>query len=135
MVDPREYRLGGPEVGRQDDRVADPLLGPQIGGDVGPAEPVDGLLRIPDQEQAPWRYRHVGPVGRAAGPAGGDADGQLDLDRVGVLELIQQQPPVLLVQGDSSRTISLVVADGYHRICAICYFDEDAPIVCRLVAQ
>ena len=99
MVDPREYRFGGPEVGRQDDRVADPLLGPQVGGDVGPAEPVDGLLRIPDQEQAAWRYRHVGPVGRAAGPAGGDADGQLDLDRVGVLELIQQQPPVLLVQG------------------------------------
>ena len=99
MVDPREHRFGGPEVGRQDDRVADPLLGPQVGGDVGPAEPVDGLLRIPDQEQAAWRYRHVGPVGRVAGPAGGDADGQLDLDRVGVLELIQQQPPVLLVQG------------------------------------
>src|SRR5208283_5206444 len=90
MVDPREYRFGGAEVGRQDDRVADPLLGPQVGGDVGPAEPVDGLLRIPDQEQAAWRYRHVGPVGRVAGPAGGDADGQLDLDRVGVLELIQQ---------------------------------------------
>ena len=43
--------------------------------------------------------------------------------------------PVLLVQGDSSRTIALIVADGYHRICAICYFDEDAPVVCRLVAQ
>jgi hypothetical protein len=26
------------------------------------------------------------------------------------------------------------VADGYHRICAICYYDENAPIPCRLVS-
>jgi hypothetical protein len=32
--------------------------------------------------------------------------------------------PVLLVRGD--------IADGYHRICAVCYFDEDAPVACRL---
>jgi hypothetical protein len=28
----------------------------------------------------------------------------------------------------------LVVADGYHRICAIWYYDEGAPIPCRLVS-
>jgi hypothetical protein len=42
--------------------------------------------------------------------------------------------PVLLVRGDVSRGIALVIADGYHRICAICYFDEDAPIACRIAA-
>jgi hypothetical protein len=42
--------------------------------------------------------------------------------------------PVLLVQGDMSRGIALTVADGYHRICAICYYDEDAAISCRMVA-
>jgi hypothetical protein len=41
--------------------------------------------------------------------------------------------PVLLVQGDMSRGIPLIVADGYHRICAICYYDEDAAISCRMV--
>jgi hypothetical protein len=41
--------------------------------------------------------------------------------------------PVLLVQGDLSRQRALVVADGYHRICAICHYDEDAPVRCRLV--
>lgn len=41
--------------------------------------------------------------------------------------------PVLLVRGDMSKGIPLVVADGYHRICAICYYDEDAPISSRLV--
>jgi hypothetical protein len=41
--------------------------------------------------------------------------------------------PVLLVQGDLSRGRALLVADGYHRICAVCYYDEDAPIACLLV--
>ena len=40
--------------------------------------------------------------------------------------------PVLLVRGDMSRGIPLLVADGYHRICASCYFDEDAPVAYRI---
>lgn len=43
--------------------------------------------------------------------------------------------PVLLIAGDMSRPSPLVVADGYHRICAVCYYDEDAPIACRLAAK
>jgi hypothetical protein len=42
--------------------------------------------------------------------------------------------PVLLIQGDMSRGISLVVADGYHRICASWYHDEDAPISCCIAS-
>ena len=41
--------------------------------------------------------------------------------------------PVLLVRGDLSRQRALVIADGYHRICAICHYDEDAPVRCRIV--
>ena len=40
--------------------------------------------------------------------------------------------PVLLVAGDMSKGIPLVVADGYHRICAIYHYDEDAPVMCRM---
>jgi hypothetical protein len=40
--------------------------------------------------------------------------------------------PVLLVRGDLAAGLPLVVADGYHRICAVCYFDESAPIPCRI---
>lgn len=40
--------------------------------------------------------------------------------------------PVLLIQGDMSQCIPLIVADGYHRICAVCHYDEDAAISCRL---
>lgn len=34
--------------------------------------------------------------------------------------------PVLLIRGDISKGIPLIVADGYHRICTICYYDERA---------
>ncbi|HEY4114950.1 MAG TPA: hypothetical protein VGM17_12930 [Rhizomicrobium sp.] len=40
--------------------------------------------------------------------------------------------PVLLVRGDYKSDIPVVVADGYHRICAVYYFDENAPILCRM---
>ena len=41
-------------------------------------------------------------------------------------------PPVLLVRGDFASGLPLIVADGYHRICAVCYFDESAPIPCHI---
>ena len=41
--------------------------------------------------------------------------------------------PVLLVRGDATRGIPLVVADGYHRICASYHLDENADIPCRMV--
>jgi hypothetical protein len=41
--------------------------------------------------------------------------------------------PVLLVRGDAACAVPLTVADGYHRICAICYFDESEPVPCILV--
>ena len=40
--------------------------------------------------------------------------------------------PVLLVRGDLANGLPLVVADGYHRICAVVYFDESAPVRCRV---
>jgi hypothetical protein len=40
--------------------------------------------------------------------------------------------PVLLVRGDAGAGRALIVADGYHRICASYHLDEDADIPCRL---
>jgi hypothetical protein len=42
--------------------------------------------------------------------------------------------PVLLVRGDAAADLPLVVADGYHRICASWYRDENIPIACRIVS-
>lgn len=37
--------------------------------------------------------------------------------------------PILLVRSDHK----LIIADGYHRICALYYLSEDLEIPCRLV--
>lgn len=42
--------------------------------------------------------------------------------------------PVLLVRGRGGDSVPLIVADGYHRICASYHLDEDADIPCRIVA-
>jgi hypothetical protein len=53
-----------------------------------------------------------------------------DIERVHNGQLLS---PVLLVRGDASRGAPLLIADGYHRICASYFLDEDADIPCRLV--
>ncbi len=45
----------------------------------------------------------------------------------------QRLSPVLLVRGQAKKGLPLLVADGYHRICASYHLDENADIPCRLV--
>jgi hypothetical protein len=45
----------------------------------------------------------------------------------------QKLSPVLLVRGRFEKSRDLVIADGYHRICASYYIDENSQIPCRLV--
>ncbi|HEY1419480.1 MAG TPA: hypothetical protein VGG90_02085 [Candidatus Dormibacteraeota bacterium] len=45
----------------------------------------------------------------------------------------QKLSPVLLVRGDLGLGVPLTIADGYHRVSASYYLDEDADIPCRLV--
>jgi len=39
--------------------------------------------------------------------------------------------PVLLVR--SPEGAKVIIADGYHRVCAVYYYDEDAVIPCQIV--
>lgn len=41
--------------------------------------------------------------------------------------------PILLVRGEVKIDAALTIADGYHRVCAIRAFDEDALIHCKLI--
>jgi len=41
--------------------------------------------------------------------------------------------PVLLIRGRSDPATPLIVADGYHRVCASYWIDENAEIPCKLV--
>jgi len=39
--------------------------------------------------------------------------------------------PILLVR--DSQNGKVVIADGYHRMCAVYYYDEDAIIPCQII--
>jgi hypothetical protein len=41
--------------------------------------------------------------------------------------------PVLLVRGDLLRGFPLQIADGYHRVCASYYVNENTDIPCRVI--
>lgn len=43
----------------------------------------------------------------------------------------KQLSPILLVRDASNGKV--VIADGYHRLCAVYSFDEDAMIPCKIV--
>lgn len=52
------------------------------------------------------------------------------------LRKIRKRQPlsaVLLVRGDLIRGFPLQIADGYHRVCASYYIDENTDIPCRLI--
>jgi len=40
--------------------------------------------------------------------------------------------PILLVRGDLDGGLPVQIADGYHRVCASYYTDENTDIPCRL---
>jgi hypothetical protein len=42
--------------------------------------------------------------------------------------------PILLIQGDARLPRPLLIADGYHRVCASYWLDENTDIPCRLGA-
>lgn len=41
--------------------------------------------------------------------------------------------PILLVRGNCADNRPLIIADGYHRVCAAYWVDEDAIVKCRIV--
>jgi hypothetical protein len=52
-----------------------------------------------------------------------------DIKRVAKGEALS---PVLLIRGRAADGVALIVADGYHRICASYHLGEDSDIPCRL---
>jgi hypothetical protein len=58
-----------------------------------------------------------------------DSEVAKDLKRVAKGDSLS---PVLLVRGQAAGDVPLIVADGYHRICASYYLSEDADIPCRI---
>ena len=52
-----------------------------------------------------------------------------DLDKV---KHGQPLSPILLLRGQFASAVPLQIADGYHRVCASYYVDENTDIPCRI---
>jgi hypothetical protein len=59
----------------------------------------------------------------------GISNGHVDKDRRKI-ESGRELSPLLLVRDPANGKV--VVADGYHRLCAVYSFDEDALIPCKI---
>lgn len=54
----------------------------------------------------------------------------VETDRTRIKNRIKLSP-ILLVRDTLNRNV--IIADGYHRLCAVYSFDEDAVIPCKIV--
>ena len=134
----REHRVDGgddagdgAEVAGEAERLRGdeaPHLQEQL--DVGAAEAVDGLLRVADEEEAARVDHEPGPVGRGAtgrvgedrvvGRDAGDAHGELGLDGIGVLELVEEQVrPATPQLGDDHRVRAEQVAGEHEQVVEV----------------
>ncbi|MEV0334129.1 hypothetical protein [Nocardia sp. NPDC050717] len=43
--------------------------------------------------------------------------------------------PILLVRGDCRRNVPMLIADGYHRVCALYFADENAEIPAKIATM
>jgi hypothetical protein len=60
----------------------------------------------------------------------GISDSHVEADRAKIVRE-EKLSPLLLVRDKAQGR--LVIADGYHRLCAVYKFDEDAMIPCKIV--
>lgn len=82
--------------------------------------------------QAPMHYRANDVLRAARLPLLGGENPEVakDLKRIEAGEALS---PVLLIRGDVASGRAHQVADGYHRICASYWIDENTDIPCILV--
>lgn len=97
------------------------LLGPVA------AEAVVEGLRV-----APLVHRKAKDLLRASGLPLLDAENRHVAKDLAKVRDGMKLSPVLLVRGDLRAGRPLVVADGYHRICASYHLDENSDIPCRI---
>jgi hypothetical protein len=60
----------------------------------------------------------------------GISNSHVEKDRIKILSG-KALSPLLLIRDE--RNGKVIIADGYHRLCAIYGFDEDARILCKIV--
>jgi hypothetical protein len=95
-------------------------------------DPAAVAVVVAGLQQAPVVHRKAKDLLRASGlPLLGSDNDHVARDLAKVHEGAKLSP-VLLVRGDLRAGRALVVADGYHRICASYHLDENTDIPCKI---
>ena len=95
----------------------------------------DEISRIVDElHQAPIELIKAKDVIRASGlPMLERSNFHVKRD---LKKIVEKRPlsPILLVRGDGAKHLSLTIADGYHRACAVYWNNEDDFINARIAS-
>ena len=82
-------------------------------------------------ERAPLSEFKAKDIFRASGLSLlGISNSHVERDRKKILDGRKLSPLLLVRDGRNGR---VVIADGYHRLCSVYVFDEDALIPCKIV--
>jgi len=82
-------------------------------------------------KRSPMTVFKAKDIFRASGlPLLGDSNSHVKKDLAKIREGSKLSPLLLVRDGDRGKVI---IADGYHRLCAVYSIDEDAVIPCKIV--
>ena len=94
-------------------------------------DPEDAKKIVGKLRKAPMTKSKAKDIFRASGLSLlGISNSHVEKDRKKVKDQ-EQLSPILLVRDDKHGRV--IIADGYHRMCAVYSFDEDACIPCKIV--
>lgn len=101
------------------------------------------LLAAPDVVDAvianlravPVMYKKAKDILRAAGLELLSADNPYVRHDLIKINNRKSLSPILLVRGDFRTGVPMVIADGYHRVCAVHWADEDIAIPAKIAAM
>lgn len=91
-----------------------------------------GAAIVSALQEAPIRHRRAKDILRAARLALLPADNAHVASDLKKIRDGKKLSPVLMVRGDLARGVPAQVADGYHRVCASYYTDENTDIPLKL---
>lgn len=89
---------------------------------------------VAELERAPMDRRRANDLLRASALPLLPADDPQVAKNLKLIKQGRKLAPVLAVRGDMEQGRPLVIADGYHRICASYLVREDTEIPCRIAA-
>jgi hypothetical protein len=89
---------------------------------------------VAELERTPMERRRANDLLRASALALLPSDDPQVAKNLKMIKQGKKLAPVLAVRGDTEHGRPLVIADGYHRICASYLVSEDTEIPCRIAA-